>query len=80
MTMKTTASTFAVGLLLAGTAATADAFDVVAAKSRIDDVLAKDYPHLEALYQDIHSHPELGFQEVRTSALLAKEMRDLGFE
>jgi amidohydrolase len=81
MKTKTTASTFAVGLLLlAGTAATADAFDVPAAKSRIDDVLAKDYPHLEALYEDIHSHPELGFQEVRTSALLAKEMRDLGFE
>ena len=81
MKTRTAVSTVAVGLLsLMGTATTADAFDVAAAKATIDGVLAKDYSHLETLYEDIHSHPELGFQEERTSALLAGEMRDLGFE
>ncbi|HEV7543920.1 MAG TPA: amidohydrolase, partial [Reyranella sp.] len=36
--------------------------------------------HIEALYKDIHSHPELGFQETRTAARLAAEMRALGYE
>ena len=37
------------------------------------------YPALEVLYQDIHSHPEIAFQETRTAARLAAEMRTLGF-
>lgn len=54
-------------------------FDVAAAKARIDTTLDQQYPHLDALYKDIHAHPELGFQETRTAALLAAEMRKLGF-
>jgi hippurate hydrolase len=38
------------------------------------------YAHLDAVYKDIHAHPELGFAERRTAALLAKEMRALGFQ
>jgi len=55
------------------------AFDVAAANRRIDTILDKDYPHLDALYKDIHAHPELAFQEDRTAVLLAVEMRKLGF-
>ena len=58
----------------------APAFDVAAAKARIDTALDKNYPQLDTLYKDIHQHPEIAFQEVRTAALLAKEMRKLGFE
>ena len=54
-------------------------FDVAAAKARIDASLDKQYPHLDALYKDLHQHPELGFQETRTAGLLAAEMRKLGF-
>jgi len=43
-------------------------------------LVAGMYPHLETIYRDIHSHPELGFEEVRTAALLAAEMRTLGFQ
>ncbi|MES2152516.1 MAG: amidohydrolase [Pseudomonadota bacterium] len=38
------------------------------------------YPKLEAIYKDLHAHPEIAFQEVRTAAKLAAEMRAIGFE
>ena len=38
------------------------------------------YSDLETLYKDIHSHPELAFEEVRTAARLAADMRALGFQ
>jgi hippurate hydrolase len=59
---------------------TAHARDVAADKAAIDAGLDRGYAHLDALYKDIHQHPELGMQEVRTAAILAKEMRGLGFE
>ena len=48
--------------------------DAVAA--RVD----ADYPSLEAIYKNLHAHPELSFMEVETAALLARELRGLGFE
>ncbi|MEM7693016.1 MAG: amidohydrolase [Pseudomonadota bacterium] len=33
---------------------------------------------LIALRRDLHAHPELGFEEVRTAAIVAKTLRDLG--
>ena len=73
-------------LLLAATSAVAAPpslaapLDVAAIKAGVDTILDKTYPHLDALYKDIHAHPELGFQEVNTAAKLAKEMRALGFD
>jgi hippurate hydrolase len=32
------------------------------------------------LYQDLHTHPELSFQETRTSGIVAERLRALGFE
>lgn len=37
-------------------------------------------PELEALYKDVHSHPELSMQETRTAALAADRLRAAGFE
>ncbi|KRR18407.1 amidohydrolase [Bradyrhizobium retamae] len=54
--------------------------DVVTLQKAIEASLASDYPKLDALYKEIHAHPELAFQEVRTAARLAAEMRALGFE
>ena len=39
-----------------------------------------EYDSLEAIYKHLHAHPELSFMEVDTAALLAKELRALGFE
>jgi hippurate hydrolase len=54
--------------------------DVPTLKSAIETSIESDYPHLDALYKDIHAHPEIAFQEVKTAARLAAEMRALGFE
>jgi amidohydrolase len=54
--------------------------DVISLKSAIEASVEADYPKLDALYKDIHAHPEIAFQEVKTAAKLAAEMRALGFE
>ena len=54
--------------------------DIVKLKAAIETSVESDYPKLDALYKDIHAHPELAFQEVKTAARLAAEMRSLGFE
>lgn len=35
---------------------------------------------LRAMRQDIHAHPELGFEENRTSALVARSLQEWGYE
>ena len=35
---------------------------------------------LEALYTDLHRHPELSFQETRTAGIAAAHLHDLGLE
>lgn len=37
-------------------------------------------PDLEAVYKDIHSHPELSMQETRTAELAAQRLRALGYD
>jgi amidohydrolase len=54
--------------------------DVVRLKAAIEASLEVDYPKLDALYKEIHAHPELAFEEVKTAARLAAEMRALGFD
>src|SRR5688572_26440116 len=49
---------------------------VPAIKAQID----KDYPDLKSLYETFHAFPELGFQEKNTSARLALELKNAGFE
>src|ERR1051325_9082712 len=42
--------------------------------------LGKLLPDLEALYKDIHSHPELSMQEERTARVAAERLRAAGYE
>ena len=37
-------------------------------------------PDLSALYEDLHAHPELSFQEVRTAGIVADRLEALGYE
>ena len=54
--------------------------DIARLKAAIETSFEADYPKLDALYKDLHAHPELAFQEMKTAARLAAEMRALGFE
>jgi amidohydrolase len=40
----------------------------------------KLFPFTQSIRRDLHQHPELGFQEVRTSGIIAKELREIGLE
>jgi amidohydrolase len=47
-----------------------------ALKSDIDELV----PDMVALRRDLHEHPELAFEEVRTSGIVAQRLRSLGLE
>jgi hippurate hydrolase len=51
-----------------------------ASAAALSDAIHADMPQLMTLYRDLHEHPELSMEEVRTPALLAPQMRKLGFE
>jgi amidohydrolase len=38
------------------------------------------FPYTQAMRRDFHMHPELGFTEVRTGGIVAKELETLGIE
>lgn len=54
-------------------AATVQAEDTVASQ------IERMYPQLDAIYKDLHAHPEIAFHEERTAGVLAAEMRRIGF-
>src|SRR5436305_11456962 len=45
-------------------------------KSYIDELV----PDMVALRRDLHEHPELAFEEVRTSGIVASRLQALGLE
>ena len=46
----------------------------------IDKILAEDLPYLLDFYKHMHQNPEISLEEKETSARLASELRDLGYE
>src|SRR5689334_7349778 len=75
--MRPTALAHLVTLVLVATVptrATADVRDDVRAK------VAAEYPSLRQLYEHLHAHPELSWMEVKTAALVARELRAAGLE
>jgi amidohydrolase len=49
-------------------------------KSAFRDWLDAHHPEFTAIRRDIHAHPELGLEEVRTAALVAGKLREWGIE
>mgnify|MGYP002779493900 CR=1 FL=1 len=60
-------------VLALGTAAPAQA-------DELRDAVTAQMPDLTALYRDLHTHPELSFQEVETAKKLAARARAMGFK
>lgn len=48
--------------------------------TKVDDLLAKEMATLVTTYKFLHTNPELSGREEKTSALVAKELRALGYE
>ncbi len=65
----------AVCLVAPSTAASVDP----ALRTALAQKLAADYPSLDALYKDLHAHPELSLMEERSSGIVAQELRTAGF-
>lgn len=42
--------------------------------------IAEVAPDLEAIFKDLHAHPELGFEEVRTSGIVAETLKSYGVD
>ncbi|MDI6823540.1 MAG: amidohydrolase [Bacillota bacterium] len=49
-------------------------------KERVRDAIAARAAEVIALAEEVYRHPELGFKEVRTSALMAERLAALGLE
>ncbi|HKG53772.1 MAG TPA: amidohydrolase, partial [Anaerolineales bacterium] len=49
----------------------------------MDDLLSQAkvlFPYTQSLRRDFHMHPELGFREIRTGGIVARELESLGIE
>jgi amidohydrolase len=49
-------------------------------RDEVKQRLAADYERLETLYKQLHANPELSLHEARTSARLARELKEIGFD
>ena len=47
--------------------------------ARVNSLIDADTPRLLAIFKDLHQHPEIAFTEVRTAAIVAKELKALGY-
>lgn len=72
---------FALSFLAAPAASSAQALAVPAqVRAAIDRHAGELHPAVIEVRRDIHRHPELGFRETRTAALVAAKLKALGYE
>ena len=48
--------------------------------NRVKQMASADSLRLVEIFKDLHQNPELGFMEVRTSGIVAKELKALGYD
>ena len=48
--------------------------------NKVNSLIDKNEKNLVKTFKDIHENPELGFMETRTSAIVAKELKKLGYK
>lgn len=46
----------------------------------VDELISADLPRIRDIRHDLHAHPELGYQEVRTSGVVKRELTEAGIE
>ncbi|HEY7329920.1 MAG TPA: amidohydrolase [Gemmataceae bacterium] len=70
-------SALALGLL---TTSPSSGDDAKSRSNAVKERLDSDYERLDALYKHLHANPELSLHEARTSARLAQELKEIGFD
>ena len=61
------------------TPAAVDAPIPAALIAKVNTAVDADTARLTAIFKDLHQHPEVGFTETRTAAIVAKDLKALGF-
>lgn len=61
------------------TLAAADTPVPAALIAKVNSAVDADTPRLTTLFKDLHQHPEIAFHETRTAAIVAKNLKGLGF-
>jgi amidohydrolase len=74
--MKSILTVFAIVVSISASAEPAKPADGQAMRDKVKSY----FPKLVSFYRDLHMHPELGGQEVRTSQKLAGELKALGYK
>lgn len=67
------------GRLFSATVALAAMAATPAHADELRDAIAADMPGLMAIYRDLHQHPEIAFEEVRSAKIMADAARAAGF-
>src|SRR5262249_59217601 len=68
------------GEMLAFISSPTVARDSNSARHAVQTQVNQDYASLFELYKHLHSHPELSFQEEKTSVRVAEELRQAGYD
>ena len=43
-------------------------------------IIDESTDELTAIFKDLHAHPEVGFTEIRTAAIIAEKLREYGVD
>jgi hippurate hydrolase len=68
------------GLELTGGSLQADTKPEGELANKVSNLVDQDLNRLLTTFKHLHANPEIGFQETKTAALVAKEWRDLGYD
>lgn len=55
-------------------------YELPARKAQVNEKIDAEIKSLDALYKHLHTNPELSYEEEKTAARMAKELKTLGFE
>jgi amidohydrolase len=82
MRLQTLTTIVCIAVMLGGSADAIGTDDSVQAElaNKVGKLVDQDENRLLELFKHLHLNPELGFQEVKTAALVAKELQELGYE
>ncbi len=80
MTMNCISKVYLLTILILRPTSPGIAEGAAASREQVQTRVEQEYSNLFELYKHLHTHPELSFQEEKTSARVAEELRAAGYE